>query len=293
MNATRIHALILSSLSVLAYAQLLPGLGNPVIIDNAPHYKGDPLDANLKIDKVLVVQGKPPAGWTPKFEFQVNVRENLPPAPQGCKWQTPVYTPPTGTTNVASGQAGLVQVKNVLVCDDKFCADAKNITVDLGKAVNWLRTPNGPPMTLVNPPQVGWAKPGTPPSGQFSSSGEWVGLDSSGSTGPSTYSAQIPFCLCAEPSTARAIVDDLRGDNQAKVSFDSSAPFVQTIDQYNFGPFRHAVNGSNGISGGPIPSNHALSTTVTNAPSTPTAFSMRGPLSINKGYLGACKSRLD
>jgi hypothetical protein len=286
LGSLRATVVVLSSVSALSFAQTLPGRGN--IDGTAAIYQGDRLDANVKIDKVLEIQGQPPAGWVPKFEFQVGVKENLPPAPQGCRWQSPVYAPPSGTTTVHSGENGVVQVKNVLVCEDKFCAEAKNIDVDLGKAINWLRTPSGPPMALVSPPPVGWAKPGTPPTGQFASSGEWAGLNSNGSGPVGTYTAQIPFCLCGDPSTARTTIGDLRGDNQVKVAFEIGTTHAQTSDTYNFGPFRHDVNGGGSITGGSGPSNHALIATVTNNELV-TGFSMKGTLSIRKGYLGSCK----
>jgi hypothetical protein len=284
VNATRIHALVVSSLSVLAYAQILPGLGNPVIIDSAAQYKGDPLDANVKIDKVLVIRGKPPVGWTPpKFDFQVNVRENLPPAPQGCKWQAPVYTPSTATTNVTSGQAGVVQVKNVLDCEDRWCAAAPAETkIDL-TSPTWLAGNTPRPKVTTN--VAGWATPTSTPK---STSGPWFGLNANGSGGSGTYTSEIPFCLCPG-STATADVRGLRGDNQAKVVFDTSTLVAQTSDTYNFGPFRDGASGTNGITNGSsLAQNHALKVDVNNNGGE-TGYSMTGTLLLKKGYLGACK----
>lgn len=289
-KAKQIQALVLSSLSAFAYAQTIPSVGNPVIIDSAPHYKGDPLDANVKIDKVLVIQGKPPAGWTPKFEFQVNVRENLPPAPQGCKWQAPVYTPSTGTTNVASGQVGVVQVKNVLVCEDKWCADAKPLSVNLGQAANWKIPGTNTPRATVAP-VVGWA---TPTSAPEKALGQWAGLSASGASGSPAYDSEIRFCLCGN-SKADARIDHLRGDNHAEVYFDNTATMVGTTavvgqDPKSFSPYRTGVNGYNTLANtSSSPSTHTLVTRVTDQGGS-TGFTMNGFLNVNKGYLGACKA---
>lgn len=278
VNATRIHALILSSLSVLAYAQLLPGLGNPVIIDNVPHYKGDPLDANLKIDKVLVVQGKPPAGWTPKFEFQVNVRENLPPAPQGCKWQTPVYTPPTGTTNVASGQAGVVQVKNVLVCWP--ACEGTKLSADLKGVSKWLISGAAPaPVTPVPSIFV--------PNGPNT---EWVQKQGAVAN-MSNYKGAIDFCLCPD-QRAKANVNNYRSDDVGKLSFsyNSSPALLQAGSQW-----------ASGANAGPAGSGVLTTVNNTNAPMTvslvssldqgtgPHGWTMTGQLEVDKGYWSACK----
>lgn len=85
-------------------------------------------------------------------------------------------------------------------------------------------------------------------------------------------------------------MQDLRGDNQGKVVFDTSPLVAQTTAPYNFGPFRHDVNGNQPIPGGLTPTNHALIATVTNQAGTETGFSMKGMLSVRKGYLGACKT---
>ena len=70
LRPLRATVLVLSSISMLSFAQTLPGLGNPVIVGGAAVYKGDPLDANVKIDKVLEIQGPPPLAGCQHFNFR-------------------------------------------------------------------------------------------------------------------------------------------------------------------------------------------------------------------------------
>lgn len=286
----RTTALVLSTMSMLSFAQILPGLGNPVFVDGATVYKGDPLDANVKIDKVLEIQGQPPAGWVPKFDFQVGVREVLPQAPERCQWKPVTYNPPSGNTSVASGQNTTVQVKNVLVCEDKFCAEAKPLNINLGVATSWYKPGSYPTaMTHVTSPPGAWAKQTGTGSTPFAALGEWVSINSSGAPSGGNASAEIPFCLCGN-STARADVKGLKADNHADLRFDSNTPFLTTAipgqDPSSFLASKPYISGPSTVI--TTPTTHTLHANVSNISSW-TGFSMAGTLSISKGYLGACK----
>ena len=294
LRPLRATVLVLSSISMLSFAQTLPGLGNPVIVGGAAVYKGDPLDANVKIDKVLEIQGPPPAGWVPTFQFQVGVKEVLPPAPQGCQWKPVTYNPPSGNTSVASGQNATVQVKNVLVCEDEFCAHAKPLSINLGLAASWYKPGSNASihMTHVTSPPAAWATKAGPGSLPFAALGEWVGTNSSGAPSGGNASAEIPFCLCGN-STARADVKGLKADNHAVLRFDlPTGPIVVETtpqDPSSFLPSKSHINGLGSVPNSTtVPTTHTLHANVANI-SKWTGFSMGGTLSINKGYLGACK----
>ncbi|NJS37117.1 MAG: hypothetical protein HC765_13055 [Brachymonas sp.] len=214
-SSTRIVTIaVLSAISMSAFAQ-----GR----DTEVRPNRDNLDARVNIDKVFTTQGDVPKDFNPRFSFDVKVtEEKLPPAPPGCKWETPKYEPANGQVNVNSGTAGKVTVINHLVCPavDQACKDAKSLNVNLKGASQWLIA-GQPPVPVSPVPSIFFPN---------SSNIEWV--QKSGSTAnSSTYEGKIEFCLCPN-SRAQATVADYRSDDVGKLSFNGVAPFINAGSQW-------------------------------------------------------------